>query len=99
MSVELGRDNVIFVHTTLVPYLSVSKELKTKPTQHSVKELMGLGITPNFIVLRAEHKITDEIKEKIALQCTIEKMRLLQQRMQKVFMKCLFLFINKDLMN
>lgn len=73
MSVELGRDNVIFVHTTLVPYLSVSKELKTKPTQHSVKELMGLGITPNFIVLRAEHKITDEIKEKIALQCTIEK--------------------------
>ena len=98
MSVELGRDNVIFVHTTLVPYLSVSKELKTKPTQHSVKELMGLGITPNFIVLRAEHKITDEIKKKLLFNVQSKRCGYCSRGCKSIYEMPLS-FINKDLMN
>ncbi|MGL4624703.1 MAG: CTP synthase [Culicoidibacterales bacterium] len=70
---DLGVENTLFIHTTLVPYLKVSEEFKTKPTQHSVKELRGLGIQPDVIVLRTEVSLIDSQKEKIALFCDVPK--------------------------
>ena len=72
-AVQNGRENCLFVHVTLVPYLAASQEMKTKPTQHSVKELLSLGIQPDVIVCRAEHEITRELKDKIALFCNVKK--------------------------
>ncbi len=66
-----GKNNTFYLHTTLVPYLEGAKELKTKPTQHSVKELKSLGIDPDAIVLRSSHPITQEMKDKIALFCDV----------------------------
>ncbi len=68
---ELGKENVMFVHVTLIPYLPKSEELKTKPTQHSCKELMGLGIIPDLIVARTSFPLDDDIKKKISLFCNI----------------------------
>lgn len=69
---EVGIRDSIFIHNTLVPYLESSKEFKTKPTQHSVKELRSLGINPDIIILRCEKKITEKEKEKIALFCDVD---------------------------
>lgn len=69
---EVGRENVLFIHVTLVPYLSKAGELKTKPTQHSVKELRSIGIQPDIIVCRTEKPISKDMKEKIGLFCNIE---------------------------
>ncbi|MBV7272360.1 CTP synthase [Clostridium thailandense] len=69
---EVGRENVCFIHVTLVPYLGKSGELKTKPTQHSVKELRGIGIQPDVIVCRSEMAISDDLKEKIGLFCNVD---------------------------
>ncbi len=68
---EKGADNVMFVHVTLIPYLPKSEELKTKPTQHSCKELMSIGIIPDIIVARTSYHLTDDIKSKIGLFCNI----------------------------
>ncbi|CAH1002080.1 CTP synthase [Neolewinella maritima] len=70
---ELGGDNCITVHLTLIPYLAAAKELKTKPTQHSVKELLQTGIQPDILVVRTEHPIDDSIRRKLALFCNVEK--------------------------
>ena len=70
--VDLGRENVIFVHLTLVPYIAAAGELKTKPTQHSVRELMQIGIQPDFLLCRTEHKLSDEIRKKIALFTNVQ---------------------------
>ncbi|WP_018933526.1 CTP synthase [Gracilibacillus lacisalsi] len=70
---NIGRENVMYIHCTLVPYITAAGELKTKPTQHSVKELRSLGIQPDVIVLRTEHEISQEMKEKIALFCDIDE--------------------------
>lgn len=70
---ELGRENVVFIHVTLLPYISASKEIKTKPTQHSVRELMSYWINPDFLVLRADNYIPNEIREKVASFCYIRK--------------------------
>jgi CTP synthase len=67
MRKDVGRRNVLYVHVTLLPTLAATGELKTKPTQHSVKELRGIGIQPDVIVLRSDHPVSDEIREKIAL--------------------------------
>ena len=67
MSLELGRENTLFVHLTLLPYIKVAGELKTKPTQHSVKELRGIGIQPDILICRAEHELPEEERAKIAL--------------------------------
>jgi CTP synthase len=67
MRKDVGRRNVLYVHVTLVPALAATGELKTKPTQHSVKELRGIGIQPDVIVLRSDHPVPDEIREKVAL--------------------------------
>ena len=73
VGLEVGRENALYVHVTLVPYLRASGEHKSKPTQHSVKELQGMGIIPNIIVLRVDEKITDEsIFTKIAHFCNVK---------------------------
>ena len=69
---ELGRDNCLVIHLTLIPYLRAAKELKTKPTQHSVKELLQSGIQPDILVCRTEHELSTEIRRKIALFCNVE---------------------------
>ena len=69
---EQGAKNACFVHVTLVPYIAAAHELKTKPTQHSVKELQSLGIQPDFLVLRSDHEISAKLREKIAMFCDVE---------------------------
>lgn len=70
---DLGAEQTLVVHLTLIPYLSAAKELKTKPTQHSVKELLQTGIQPDILVCRTEHALSKEIREKLALFCNVEK--------------------------
>jgi len=70
---EVGRENVLYIHVTLIPYLRVSKEMKTKPTQHSVKELRSIGIQPDVLVCRTEEELTTEMAEKMALFCNVDK--------------------------
>jgi CTP synthase len=70
---DLGKNNAIVIHLTLIPYLAAAKELKTKPTQHSVKELMQSGVSPDILVCRTEHHIGSEIKRKLALFCNVDK--------------------------
>lgn len=75
---KVGRENAILIHVTLIPYLKASGEMKTKPTQASVKELQGMGIQPDIIVCRSEHALDDSIKDKIALFCNVPKNHVLQ---------------------
>ncbi|HEU4989127.1 MAG TPA: CTP synthase, partial [Gemmatimonadaceae bacterium] len=69
---DVGRENAIFVHLTLIPFIAAAGELKTKPTQHSVRELMEIGIQPDLLIVRTERPVSDEIKRKIALFCNVE---------------------------
>lgn len=69
---ELGKDNCLVIHLTLIPYLSAAKELKTKPTQHSVKELLNAGIQPDVLVCRTEYPLNMDIRRKLALFCNVE---------------------------
>ena len=73
MRVDLGRENTLYIHVTLLPYMSSTGEIKTKPTQHSVRELRGIGIQPDIIVARSDHPIDEEVRAKIALFCDVEK--------------------------
>jgi CTP synthase len=73
MRQELGRENTLFVHVTLVPYIGAAGELKTKPTQHSVKELLSIGIQPDILLCRTERFLSKELKGKIALFCNVEE--------------------------
>lgn len=75
---EVGHKNAILIHVTLIPYLSASQEMKTKPTQASVKELQGMGIQPDIIVCRSEHPLEEGMKDKIALFCNVPKENVLQ---------------------
>jgi CTP synthase len=75
---ELGDNNAIVIHLTLVPYLSAAGELKTKPTQHSVKTLMESGINADILVCRTEHEISDDIKKKLALFCNVKREAVIQ---------------------
>jgi CTP synthase len=70
---DVGRDNVLYIHVTLLPYIGSTKELKTKPTQHSVGELRRMGIQPDVIVCRADYPISDAIRDKISLFCDVER--------------------------
>jgi CTP synthase len=72
MRQELGRDNTLFVHVTLVPFIAAAQELKTKPTQHSVKELLSVGIQPDILLCRTDRFLSKDIKSKIALFCNVE---------------------------
>jgi CTP synthase len=69
---DIGRENVMYIHVTLIPYLKAAGEVKTKPTQHSVKELRSIGIQPNVIVCRTEHPLSQDLKRKIGLFCDID---------------------------
>jgi CTP synthase len=69
---DVGRENAIFVHLTLLPFIAAAGELKTKPTQHSVRELMQIGIQPDMLIVRTDRPMSDEIKRKIALFCNVE---------------------------
>jgi CTP synthase len=69
---ELGRENTVFVHVTLVPWIGAAQELKTKPTQHSVKELLSIGIQPDILLCRTDRLLSREVKSKIALFCNLE---------------------------
>lgn len=77
-SIEVGKDNCVFIHVCLLPYITGSKELKSKPTQHSVKELLSIGIQPNVLVLRSEMEIPEEMKEKIGLFCNVRTQDVIQ---------------------
>ncbi|GAE27884.1 CTP synthase [Halalkalibacter wakoensis JCM 9140] len=77
---DVGFDNVMYVHCTLIPYLAAAGEMKSKPTQHSVKELRSLGIQPNVIVVRTEKPVPQDMKEKIALFCDIDKNAVIEAR-------------------
>ena len=69
---ELGVDNVVFVHVSLVPYIAAAHEVKTKPTQHSVKEMRSMGVQPDFIVCRSDHEVNDAVRAKIAHFCDVD---------------------------
>ncbi len=73
MRQELGRDHTLFMHVTLVPFIAAAQELKTKPTQHSVKELLSIGIQPDILLCRTDRFLSKEIKSKIALFCNVEE--------------------------
>jgi CTP synthase len=73
MRQELGRENTLFVHVTLVPFIAAAQELKTKPTQHSVKELLSIGIQPDILLCRTDRFLAKDIKSKIALFCNVEE--------------------------
>lgn len=77
---DIGRENVMYIHCTLIPYIKAAGEMKTKPTQHSVKELRSLGIQPNVIVVRTEMPVSQEMKDKIALFCDIDPKSVIEAR-------------------
>jgi CTP synthase len=80
MKGDFGAENVMYIHCTLIPYLRAAKEMKTKPTQHSVKELRSLGIQPNIIVVRTEFAVPQDMKDKIALFCDIKASEVIEAR-------------------
>ena len=73
LSLEMGRDDAVFMHVTLVPYIPVADEIKTKPTQHSVKALREIGIQPDFLICRTDRALDDDVKAKIALFCNVRE--------------------------
>lgn len=77
---DVGAENVLYIHTTLIPYIKAAGEMKTKPTQHSVKELRSYGIQPNIIVVRTEQPVSQEMKEKIALFCDVRASEVIEAR-------------------
>jgi len=77
---DVGREHSLFIHLTLVPWINASGELKTKPTQHSVRELLSIGIQPDLLVCRTEHDLDDGIKKKIARFCNVEVNRVIESR-------------------
>lgn len=77
---DIGRENVMYIHCSLIPYLAAAGELKTKPTQHSVKELRSLGIQPNVVVCRTEQPLSSEMKDKLALFCDIDPKAVIEAR-------------------
>jgi CTP synthase len=80
MRLELGRNNTVFVHLTLVPYIDAAKELKTKPTQHSVRELREIGIQPDILLCRTQKRLTEEARDKIALFCNVRQEAVIEAR-------------------
>jgi CTP synthase len=77
---DAGRENTLFIHLTLIPYMAAAGELKTKPTQHSVRELMEIGIQPDVLICRTEHELTEEMRRKIALFCNVKRDAVIEAR-------------------
>lgn len=95
MAVNLKRKNVMYIHLTLLPYISVSQEIKTKPTQHSVKQLLSIGIQPDVLICRSEKNISKKEKEKIALFCNITEKAVISLRDTNSIYK-IPIFLNKQ---
>ena len=85
---EVGRDNCCFIHVTLVPYISGSEEFKSKPTQHSVKELQGMGINPDIIIPRVDAPMPKEVRDKIAMFCNVEPECCIENMTMPVLYQC-----------
>ncbi len=85
---EVGRDNCCFIHVTLVPYISGSEEFKSKPTQHSVKELQGMGINPDIIITRVDAPLPKDVRAKIAMFCNVEPECCIENRTMPVLYQC-----------
>src|SRR3954466_10680845 len=79
-ALDVGKENCLYIHLTLVPYLKAAKELKTKPTQHSVGQLRQIGIQPDILVCRTERELTKDMAEKIALFCNVEPRAVIEER-------------------
>jgi CTP synthase len=84
---DLGKDRVMYIHVTLIPYIRAAGELKTKPSQHSVKELRSIGIQPDILVCRTEKDISEDIKAKLALFCDVDREAVIQLKDPARFMK------------
>ena len=80
MRQDLGRDNTVFVHVTLIPWIAAAQELKTKPTQHSVKEMLSIGIQPDILLCRSDRAVPREMRSKIALFCNVEEQAVIAAR-------------------
>jgi CTP synthase len=89
---ELGRDNTLFVHVTLVPWIAAAQELKTKPTQHSVKELRAIGIQPDILLCRSERPLPNDMKEKIALFCDVDPLAVITAKDVESVYECPLVF-------
>src|SRR5665213_2876330 len=89
---EVGRENCIFVHVTLVPWINAAQELKTKPTQHSVKELRAIGIQPDILLCRSERPLPPDMKEKIALFCDVDPLAVITARDVESVYECPLVF-------
>ena len=85
---EVGRDNCCFIHVTLVPYISGSEEFKSKPTQHSVKELQGMGINPDIIIPRVDAPMPKDVRDKIAMFCNVEPECCIENLTMPVLYEC-----------
>jgi CTP synthase len=84
MRTDVGRENSVYIHVTWMPHIGATGELKTKPTQHSVRELRSIGISPDIIIARSDHPVDDELREKIALFCNVEPQAVLPMITTKV---------------
>ncbi len=94
---ELGRENTVFVHVTLVPWIGAAQELKTKPTQHSVKELLSIGIQPDILLCRTDRSLSREVKNKIALFCNVEEQAVITARDVKSIYEAPLMFNSEGL--
>ncbi|HVJ08269.1 MAG TPA: CTP synthase [Acidisarcina sp.] len=92
MRQELGRENTVFVHVTLVPWIAAAQELKTKPTQHSVKEMLSIGIQPDILLCRTDRFLSADIKSKIALFCNLEEKAVITARDVPSIYECPLMF-------
>jgi CTP synthase len=95
MRQELGRENTCFVHVTLVPWIAAASELKTKPTQHSVKELLSVGIQPDILLCRTDRFLSKDIKSKIALFCNVEEQAVITAKDVGSIYECPLMFANE----
>ncbi|HYV99309.1 MAG TPA: CTP synthase [Gemmatimonadaceae bacterium] len=94
---DVGRDNSLFIHLTLVPYISAAGEVKTKPTQHSVRELMEIGIQPDILICRTERPLSEDVKRKIALFCNVEFGNVIESRDAQTIYQIPLLFAEQGL--
>ncbi|GIS68105.1 MAG: hypothetical protein CM1200mP7_0540 [Chloroflexota bacterium] len=92
---EVGKDNVFYIHLTYLPFIATTGELKTKPTQHSVRELRSIGIQPDAIICRSEQEFNDDIKSKIAVHCDVPKNCVISAPTLEVYMKYQSCFMKK----
>lgn len=98
MGQDVGKENVLYIHLTLIPYIKAAQEMKTKPTQHSVGRLREIGIIPDLLICRTEYPISEEIRDKLALFCNVEKKAVIEEiDVKKSIYEVPFIFIEQEL--